>query len=223
MFLPSCSGSVLRQNVGILDVPHLGLPFAAVASVAAVLAAGIPEAIQSLIEQGVALVGGAYARAPVLVLVLSALLVLPAVALVSLAAHARARSRTRQAALRAAERRARAGGLIRDEAPAGSPTWTQQAWLTIEGRPGSTMPLAGEMIRIGRNEENDIRLADRSVHRYHAVIERTAEEAFVITDVSGKNGNGVRVNGERTRQAKLADGDLIELGRARLRFEHAPV
>jgi hypothetical protein len=201
----------------------LSLPFAAVAWVAQVRAAGTPEPLQSLIGQGLALVGAAYQRAPVLVLVLSALLILPAVALASFAVHARTRRRSREAALRAAARRARAGTLLKEEADAGMPAWAQQAWLTVEGRPGGTMPLAGEVIRIGRHEENDIRLADRSVHRYHAVIERTRDEAFVIIDVSGKDGNGVRVNGERTRRARLADGDVIELGRAKLRFEHAPV
>jgi pSer/pThr/pTyr-binding forkhead associated (FHA) protein len=60
------------------------------------------------------------------------------------------------------------------------------------------------------------------VHRYHAVIERTPEEAFIITDVSGKDGNGMRINGERKAKGQLADGDLIELGRAKLRFENAP-
>jgi pSer/pThr/pTyr-binding forkhead associated (FHA) protein len=59
------------------------------------------------------------------------------------------------------------------------------------------------------------------VHRYHAVIERTSDETFVIRDVSGKD--GVRVNGELTARAQLADGDVIELGRAKLRFENAPV
>jgi pSer/pThr/pTyr-binding forkhead associated (FHA) protein len=83
--------------------------------------------------------------------------------------------------------------------------------------------LAGQVIRIGRHADNDVRLSDRSVHRHHAVIERTPDEAFVIRDVSGKDGNGVRVNGERTERAKLADGDVIELGRAKLRFENAPV
>ena len=61
------------------------------------------------------------------------------------------------------------------------------------------------------------------MHRYHAVIERTAEEAFVITDLSGKDGGGMRVNGEKLSSAQLSDGDLIELGRARLKFESAPV
>jgi pSer/pThr/pTyr-binding forkhead associated (FHA) protein len=55
------------------------------------------------------------------------------------------------------------------------------------------------------------------------VIERTPDEAFVIADLSGKDGTGLRVNGERKERAQLADGDLIELGRSRLRFENAPV
>ena len=79
------------------------------------------------------------------------------------------------------------------------------------------------MIRIGRHEDNDIRLADRSVHRYHAMIQRTPREDFVITDLSGRDGNGVRVNGEPTVRARLTDGDVIELGRTRLKFENAPV
>jgi len=222
MFLPSCSGTVSALEWGLTDVPYP--PFAAFAWVARahVPAAGTLETLESLVGQGFALVGGAYQRAPVVVLVLSALLVLPMVALISFAAHARTRSRSSRAALRAAQRRAQSGSLI-NETPAGTPTWPSQAWLTIEGRPGGTMPLAGEVIRIGRHEDNDIRLTDRSVHRHHAVIERTPDEAFVITDVSGKNGNGVRINGERTARAQLADGDMIELGRAKLRFENAPV
>jgi pSer/pThr/pTyr-binding forkhead associated (FHA) protein len=55
------------------------------------------------------------------------------------------------------------------------------------------------------------------------VIEHSSEEAFVIVDLSGKDGNGVRINGERQARAQLADGDVIELGRTRLRFESAPV
>lgn len=212
------------MQLGFLDVPYPALPFAVTwVAGALVPAAGAFERLASLVGQALALVGGAYQRAPVLVLILSVLVVLPVLALISFAAQARVRSRRRQAALRAAERRAEAGSLMREEETPGGRASTSQAWLTVEGRPGGTMPLAGEVIRIGRHEENDIRLADRSVHRYHAVIERTSDEAFVITDMSGKDGNGVRVNGERTRRAQLADGDLIELGRAKLRFENAPI
>jgi hypothetical protein len=216
---------MLRQRLrglltGLLDVPYLALPFAAFVWVAGATVAAAD--IQAAFENLIALVAGAYQRAPVLVLVLSALVVLPLVAVISFAVHARRRRRSRQAALRAAERRARSGSLAK-ETPAGAPMSASQAWLTVEGRASDTMPLAGEVIRIGRHEDNDIRLTDRSVHRHHAVIERLSDEAFVITDVSGKDGNGVRINGARTERAQLADGDLIELGRARLRFETAPM
>jgi hypothetical protein len=182
------------------------------------------ETIESLLLQGFNLVHDGYQHAPALVLVLSALLVLPVVAVVSLAVHSAGRRRRQAAALRAAERRAEAGSWVKDDPDGkGAPAWPSQAWLTVEGARGGTMPLAGQVIRIGRHEDNDIRLTDSSVHRHHAVIERTPEEAFVIIDISGKDGNGVRINGARTAQAQLADGDVIELGRARMKFETAPL
>ena len=229
-----CSGHVpavmLRQRfvdgVGIADVPHCALPFAALLWVLPGFgfAAGVQETLESLFTQGFALIEAGYQRAPVLVLVLSALLILPTVALISFAAHASARRRASRAAFRAAQRRAQVGAVAREPlSGTGAPAWPSQAWLTIEGKTEGTMPLSGQVIRIGRHQDNDIRLADTSVHRYHAVIQRTPEEAFVITDVSGKAGNGVRVNGERLEHAMLSDGDVIELGRARLKFESAPV
>lgn len=174
-----------------------------------------------------ALIADAYERAPILVLALSALLILPAVALISAAAQTGRRRVSREIALRAAERASQTeeeaikemSGL--DTASASPPLL--QAWLTVEGRTGGPLPLAGDIVRIGRQEDNDIRLADRSVHRHHAVIERTADEAFTIKDISGQDGSGVRINGEAKAEARLADGDVIELGRARLKFENAPV
>jgi hypothetical protein len=209
-------------------VPELTLPLAALASAALLMLtveAGPLEGVGSLVSQACALIEGAYNRAPIVVLALSALLVLPAVALISLATQAGRRHRSRQLALRAAERRAQADDASSlQELPemAVVPT-PQQAWLTVEGRHGGTVELMGQVIRIGRHEDNDIRLPDWSVHRHHAVIERTPDEAFVITDLSGKDGSGVRVNGKRQERARLADGDVIELGRAKLRFENAPL
>ncbi len=209
------------------DVPNLALAVAAVhgAAPTLVLAAGVLETVESIFLQGLALAEMGYQKVPALMLVLSALLVLPVVALVSLTVHRAARRKASRSALRAAQRRAEAGGDWTREGLSGTtiPAWQSQAWLSIEGGRVGTVPLAGQTIRIGRHEDNDIRLADSSVHRYHAVIQRTAEEGFVITDVSGKEGNGVRINGMRTAQAQLADGDVIELGRAKLKFENAPV
>jgi hypothetical protein len=181
------------------------------------------EGLGSFMGEALTLIEGAYARAPILVLALSALLILPAAAVLSLAAQAAWRRRSRQSALRAAERRAQSDTLIKEMPETAGLQTLQQAWVTVEGRHGATIALAGQVIRIGRSEDNDIRLPDWSVHRHHAVIERTAGEVFVITDVSGKDGSGVRVNGARTAQARLADGDVIELGKARLRFENAPI
>lgn len=206
-------------------MPTLAL-VAALEATGIVPLAGFQETLDRVLAQGLALVEAGYQKAPALLLVLSALLVLPVVALVSFMMQRSARRKATAAALRAARRRAEAGdgddwtkeGLSGTTIPA----WPSQAWITIEGRRDGTVPLAGQTIRIGRHEDNDIRLADSSVHRYHAVIQRTAEEGFVITDVSGKEGNGVRINGAPVAQAQLVDGDVIELGRARLKFESAP-
>lgn len=179
-----------------------------------------------MLEQLFTLIADAYVRAPILVMALSALLILPAVALISLVAQAVRRRVSRVLAWRAAAHRPHEEETVNgmpelDTAASSAPQ--SQGWLTVEGRPGGPMPLAGHIIRIGRQEDNDIRLVDRSVHRHHAVIERTADEAFTIKDVSGQDGSGLRINGEPKAEARLADGDIIELGRARLRFENAPV
>lgn len=74
------------------------------------------------------------------------------------------------------------------------------------------------LVRIGREEDNDVQLVHKTVHRYHAVIERTPESEFVITDVSGADGNGVRVNGELVQRQRLRGGEMIDIGRAQLKF-----
>jgi hypothetical protein len=174
---------------------------------------GALTAASALIEQPLALIQEAYLRAPTLVLALTALLVLPAVALISAATRAVRGYRSRRAAALSAG----ADSVPGDMPDAAGLPMRSQAWLTVDG--AGTVALAGQVARIGRHRDNDIRLADRSVHRRHAVIERTPDEAFLIVDVSGRNGGGVRVNGRRTERVQLSDGDVIELGRARLKFE----
>ncbi len=170
-----------------------------------------------------ALLEAGYARAPTLVIALGAFLVLPAVALVSLLVQSVASRRAQRAAIRAAQLRAGDPEPI-TETPTGAdiPLWSHEAWLTVQTGDAGTLPLGSRLVRIGRHQDNDIRLPDTTVHRYHAVIERTRDEEFVITDLSGKDGNGVRINGARLPRAQLADGDVIELGRTRLKFESTP-
>jgi hypothetical protein len=175
--------------------------------------------MRTLIETG-------YQRAPVLVIVLSALLLLPVVALISYYLQRAARRRSERAAVDAMARKAESATWPGEMAAGISrsiPVRLHEAWLVVGDGGGRTLPLALQVTRIGRHQDNDIRLTDPSVHRNHAVIERTSGDEFVITDLSGKEGNGVRINGERHERAHLVDGDVIELGRTRLKFESVPI
>ncbi len=90
--------------------------------------------------------------------------------------------------------------------------------LEIVDDGATALPVRGNMVRIGRHEENDICLSSKSVHRYHAVMHLTDEQRYIITDISGLDGNGVFVNAERIENTLLQNGDLIELGDVKLRF-----
>jgi hypothetical protein len=79
-------------------------------------------------------------------------------------------------------------------------------------------PIPRDMLRIGRENDNDIRIPSDAVHRYHAAIHREDYDDWHITDLSGVEGNGLIVNGRRCCEARLNDGDLIQLGPCKLRF-----
>ena len=74
------------------------------------------------------------------------------------------------------------------------------------------------MVRIGREEDNEIRLTHPTVHRYLALIRRSIEDGYEIADLSDVSGNGVLINGEKISHRRLFDGDVISLGAARWRF-----
>jgi hypothetical protein len=107
------------------------------------------------------------------------------------------------------------------DAETDEPPRPTQAWLSIEGEAAGKHRFAGEMIRIGRHPDNEVWLRENSVHSYHAVIHRTEDAGFFITDLSGQEGNGVRINGTRRARSRLANGDVIELGKARITFAMA--
>jgi DNA repair exonuclease SbcCD ATPase subunit len=72
---------------------------------------------------------------------------------------------------------------------------------------------------MGRDRDNDLPLAMRSVSRHHAVIIPGFRTAFV-QDLSSTN--GVLVNQRRVRCARLEHGDMISLGEAQFRYTVTP-
>lgn len=92
------------------------------------------------------------------------------------------------------------------------------AFLEVVGDRGGRFAISRDMMRIGREDDNDIRIPNAAVHRYHAAISRENLDEWRITDLSGLDGNGVIVNGRRCGHALLADGDVIQLGPGCLRF-----
>jgi pSer/pThr/pTyr-binding forkhead associated (FHA) protein len=67
--------------------------------------------------------------------------------------------------------------------------------------------------RIGRGASADLRLDDHTVSRRHAQLVNTSDGVWIGDD---RSLNGVLVNGEPVDWAKLADGDVVEIGRYRL-------
>ena len=76
------------------------------------------------------------------------------------------------------------------------------------------LPL-GRLTRIGRRATSDIVLDDSTVSRRHAlVLER--EDGPVIAD--DRSLNGVFVNGQRVREARLRNGDEVRIGSRIMRY-----
>jgi hypothetical protein len=90
--------------------------------------------------------------------------------------------------------------------------------IPLDDSDAPALPL-GRHTTIGRARESDLRLKDSSVSRRHAVVTIGPKGTF-IEDV--RSVNGVTVNRQRIRHARLADGDVIELGLRRFRFTTPP-
>jgi len=76
--------------------------------------------------------------------------------------------------------------------------------------------ISGEPFVIGRSRECDLVLDDPNVSRRHAELRR-AEGGWAVHDLGSTN--GIKVNGHRSREARLSPGDEITLGVSRLKFE----
>jgi chromosome segregation ATPase len=111
------------------------------------------------------------------------------------------------------------GGIRRGEnSPNGSSAtltpYEPATLIPLDDSDAPAIPLARHTT-IGRSGESDLCIRDTSISRRHAVVTLQPNGAF-IEDLCSVN--GVAVNRERVRHARLVDGDIIELGVKRFRF-----
>jgi hypothetical protein len=155
-----------------------------------------------------------YARAPALMVGIAAVVVVPLLGLVGFVINRW---------LAAGKPSAVAPAPLRTElAAAQGLGWPCDGWLTVDGATPLRRAVPRELLSIGRENDNDLQLDDATVHRHHAVLQRTPEAQFLLRDLSGDSGNGVTVNGKRVRQAALKNGDTIGIGVVVLKFEATP-
>lgn len=86
---------------------------------------------------------------------------------------------------------------------------------------GRRVELVGDIVRIGRAQENDVVIDDGRVSRRHLELRwRTDIERYVVVDI-GSSG-GTWLNGYSIRQCSLEYGDVISLGGFDVRVECPP-
>jgi hypothetical protein len=88
--------------------------------------------------------------------------------------------------------------------------------VSLEGDHRIKYPVYKSTMIIGRAGDADIHVIGRFTSRHHARIVVLEDETAVIEDLGSLN--GVRVNGRRVKRHPLQDGDLLDVGGARLQF-----
>jgi pSer/pThr/pTyr-binding forkhead associated (FHA) protein len=78
---------------------------------------------------------------------------------------------------------------------------------------------AGKTLTIGRKEGNEVLIDNLAVSGYHAKIDAIGD-AFYLTDLQSKNGSFV--NDIKISTHRLANGDVITIGKHTLLFSYAP-
>lgn len=87
--------------------------------------------------------------------------------------------------------------------------------LSMDGLVLKEMQLDRERISIGRKPDNDIQIDNLAISGHHAVITCILDDAFLEDQNST---NGTYVNGLPVKKHVLANNDLIELGKYRIKY-----
>lgn len=80
------------------------------------------------------------------------------------------------------------------------------------------LEIRGALMRVGSADDNDLVLDEAGLDPYHAAIEQTLEYDIYLCDLTRGSRRAARVNGRRVTRQRLADGDLITLGRVQLTY-----
>jgi hypothetical protein len=84
-----------------------------------------------------------------------------------------------------------------------------------DGAETRLLPLRQNITHIGRGTAADIRLDEHRVSRDHAILIRHGRHIRLLDN---RSSHGTFVNGRRIIATNIADGDLIEIGPALMRY-----
>lgn len=87
--------------------------------------------------------------------------------------------------------------------------------LSMDGLLLKEIPLAKERTTIGRKPHNDIQIDNLAISGEHAVIVTILNDSF-LEDLDSTN--GTFVNGQSVKKHFLQNGDVVELGKYRLKY-----
>lgn len=87
--------------------------------------------------------------------------------------------------------------------------------LSMDGLVLKEIALDKSRISVGRKPHNDIQIDNLAISGEHAAITTILNDAF-LEDLNSTN--GTYVNGQSVKKCALKDGDIIELGKYRIKF-----
>lgn len=87
--------------------------------------------------------------------------------------------------------------------------------LSLDGMLLKEIPLTKERTTIGRKAHNDVQIDNLAISGEHAVIVSILNDAF-LEDLNSTN--GTHVNGQPVKKQLLQNGDVIEMGKYRLKY-----
>jgi len=92
--------------------------------------------------------------------------------------------------------------------------------LSMDGLVLKEIPLRKERMSIGRKAHNDIQIDNMAISGEHAAVVTILNDSF-LEDLNSTN--GTLVNGQSVRKHFLKDGDVIELGKYKMKYLAEPL